>query len=467
MGLVYDNLLVYTGEGDLVNGLAESWEATGPTTYVYTLREGVQFSDGTAVTPEDVKFSIDMQSDETVASKGSFLFENVESVTVDGNDIIIELIAPDSLWKFIPSHMMTFIVSQADVEANLAAYGTPEHFPLGSGPYMVTEFVPDSHISMERNPYYSGDEPVFDTLRFPIIPDPQTRFLAMQNGDIDGTFRVPSEALSQWEGISEIASVPSFIFRGFTIDMDQEPFDDIHVRRALYYATNRDGIVTGLFPNQAITAETLNDPAMFAGILPQDEVDAGYEAMEVFDFDLDKAREELALSSVPDGFKMTINVPDGHAASDHLSQSVKDTWGQIGIEVELNVMPGGPRFQVILDHEPDLGVQLIGNLPDVPDPLLLLQLYYASDQAAAGGNNSSNLRDDAIDALIKTARESSDPVEAARLGLEIQQLAAAQVPIIPVLWSDYKIAMTPGWSLASANGFSMTHNFVAFIDPCG
>ena len=121
MGLVYDNLLAITGEGDLVTSAAVSWEAVGPTTYVYTLREGMLFSDGTPVTPEDVKFSIDMQSDEAVASKGSFLFENVESVTVDGNDIVVELISADSTWKFIPAHMMTYIVSQADVEANLAA----------------------------------------------------------------------------------------------------------------------------------------------------------------------------------------------------------------------------------------------------------------------------------------------------------------------------------------------------------
>ena len=197
MGLIYDNLLYYTGDGDLVNGAAESWVATSPTTYVYTLKEGLKFSDGTDVTAEDVKFSIDMQSDPAVASKGSFLFENVKEVTVDGQDITVELNSPDSLWKFIPSHMMTYIVSQADVEANLAAYGTPEHFPLGSGPYMVEEFVPDSHITLVRNPFYEGDAPSFDTIRFPIIPDPQTRFLAMQAGDIDGTFRVPSTALTQ------------------------------------------------------------------------------------------------------------------------------------------------------------------------------------------------------------------------------------------------------------------------------
>jgi len=109
MGLVQDNLLRYTGEGELVPSLASSWEATSPTTYVYTLQEGIKFSDGSDVTPEDVKFSIDLQSDPEVASKESYLFEVVDSVTVDGNDIIVELKSPDTQWKFLPSHMGTYI----------------------------------------------------------------------------------------------------------------------------------------------------------------------------------------------------------------------------------------------------------------------------------------------------------------------------------------------------------------------
>ena len=137
MGLIQDNLLRYTGEGELVPSLASSWEATSPTTYVYTLQEGIKFSDGSDVTPEDVKFSIDLQSDPAVASKESYLFEIVDSVTVDGNDVIVELKSPDSQWKFLPSHMGTYIYKQADVEANLDVVRHARALPIGSGPYMV------------------------------------------------------------------------------------------------------------------------------------------------------------------------------------------------------------------------------------------------------------------------------------------------------------------------------------------
>lgn len=467
MGLIYDNLLVYTGENELEESLAVSWEATSPTTYRYTVRDDAVFSDGTPVTVEDVAFSFEMQTDPDLGSRQSFLFEDVESITTEGNDVIIELSEPDSSWKFIPSHMGAYIIKKEHVEANFDSYGTPETLPIGSGPYMVEEFVPDSHVSLVRNPHYWGDPPPFDTVRFPVISDDQTRLLAMRSGDIDGTFNVPSSALQQWEEVSEVVTATAFIFRGLTIDMEDEedPFDDIHVRRALYYATDRESIVSGLFPGTAVPATTLSPPEMFEGELSEEEVESGFSDIEVFEFDLEAAREELAQSSVPDGFSMTINVPDGAQAAVDITQAVKETWEEIGVDVELNMMPGGPRFQIILDHEPNLGIQIIGNAPDVPDPAILPYQYYHSSQAATNGNNSSNLRDDDIDELLDSALTETDPPEAARLALEAQILASQEVPIIPVLWQDFKFAVREGWSMGPINGTSVTHNFVNSIDP--
>ena len=135
------------------------------------------------------------------------------------------------------------------------------------------------------------------------------------------------------------------MFRGLTLDMDQDPLSDIHVRRALYYATDREGIAEGLFPGQAVAANTLNMPDLFAGILPDDEITAGYDEIATFPYDIDKAKEEMAQSSVPDGFDITVNVPDDSTAAITIMQAVKESWSQIGVNVDLNLMPGGPRFQ--------------------------------------------------------------------------------------------------------------------------
>ena len=147
-------------------------------------------------------------------------------------------------------------------------------------------------------------------------------------------------------------------------------------------------------------------------------------------------------------------------------QAIKESWSQIGVNVELNLMPGGPRFQIILDHEPDLGVQIIGNVPDVPDPMQMLALYYDS---AAGGDQRQQLvelprrrgrRDDrrgeAVDRPGGSRRHRRSRSRPA---------AAEQVPIIPILWSDLKYALRSDWTAGPMNGFSISNNFLSEITP--
>lgn len=462
MGLIQDNLLVYTGDGKLAPSLAESWTAPDSTTYVYKLRSGAKFSDGHPVTTADVLFSLQLQTDSKYGSRESTLFANVDSATASGNTITIKLKQPDTLWKWLPSHMGFYIYEKSDVLANLASYGTPQHPPIGSGAYMVKEFVPDSHITLVHNPYYWGTKPQFDTITFQIIPDDNTRLLAMQNGQINGTFNPPGAASSQWAAAGAVSDMPAYIWRGLTLDMQQAPFSDIHVRRALYYATDRASIAQVVSPGRAKASTTLDDPALY-GALPSNTVTSGYNQVASYPFDIAKAKAELTQSSVPNGFTTTLNVPQESTPAKLIAQAIQASWAQIGVNLKLNLMPGGPRFQIILDHGPNLGVQVIGNLPDVPDPTELLWLYFASDQAAKDGNNSSNLRDAQIDSLIKRALVETDPVKAATLDMQIQQLASEQVPIVPILWQDNVVVVKKGWKVGPINAFSWSHNFVEAI----
>jgi peptide/nickel transport system substrate-binding protein len=462
MGLIQDNLLVYTGDGKLVPSLAESWTASDSTTYVYKLRSGAKFSDGHAVTADDVLFSLQLQTDPSYGARESTLFANVASASASGNAITIKLKQADTLWKWLPSHMGFYIYEKSDVTANLSSYGTPQHPPIGSGPYKVKDYVPDSHITLVRNPNYWGTKPQFDTITFQIIPDDNTRLLAMQNGQIDGAFNPPGAAIVQWAIAGNLSDMPAYIWRGLTLDMQQAPFSDIHVRRALYYATDRASIAQVVSPGRAAASTALDDPALF-GALPSGTVTSGYNQIASYPFDISKAKAELAQSSVPNGFTTTLNVPQGSAPAALISQAIQASWAQIGVNLKLNLMPGGPRFQIILDHGPNLGVQVIGNLPDVPDPTELPWLYFASDQAAKNGNNSSNLKDSQIDSLVSQALVETDPVKAANLDMQIQQLASQQVPIIPILWQDNTVVVKKGWKVGSINAFSWSHNFVEAI----
>ncbi len=461
MSLIQDQLLTYGEDGSLQSDLASSWEAPDPLTYIYTIRDDTKFSDGSPVTVEDVVYSLNLHLDAAVGSQLASLFGAVESVTGEGNKVTVKLKAPNSTWKFIPASIGGYIWKKSSVEANVANYGSPQVLPIGSGPYMVSEWVADSHVTLVRNPHYVGEAPQFDTVTFRVLPDDQTRFLAMQQGDIDGTMVVPTTALAQWKAVANVQDFPSYIWRGLTLDLETAPLDDIHVRRALNYAVNRDALATGLLAGLAVPSTTVNDPGIFAGALPQEEVDAAYAKVVSFDYDVAKAKEELAQSSQPNGFAITLNVPEDSAVIGQLAQAVKANWAEIGVDLTLNLMPGGPRFQVILDHEPGLGVQVIGNRPDAPDPAQMAEQYFSTAQAAKNGNNSSNLKDPAIDAVLEKALAATDPAETARQVLEAQIMASEHVPFVSLIWQRSVVALKQGWTM---DGLRPTWDMGVWVD---
>lgn len=462
MSLVQDRILKFGPDGSLQPDIASSWEAPDPLTYIYTIRADAKFSDGKPVTADDVAYSLNLHLDPKVGSQEASLLGSVASVVAEGDKVTVKLKEPSSLWKFMPASIVGYVWEKASVEANLANYGTPQVLPVGSGPYKVTEFVADSHVTLEQNPDYWGAKPQFDKITFRVIPDDQTRLLAMRSGDIDGTLNVPTTALAQWKQTATVVDFPSFIWRGLTLDMTEAPFDDIHVRKALNYAVDKDAIANGLLAGLASPATTVNDPGVFSGSLSADEVKAGYDKVLSFPFDLDKAKAEMAQSSVPSGFKATLNVPEDSAVIGQLAQALKQSWSKIGVDLTLNLMPGGPRFQVILDHKPNLGIQVIGNVPDAPDPAEMAFQYFSSKQAVVNGNNSSNFKDPAVDALLEQALQSTDAKQAAQLVLQAQAMASEQVPLVSLIWQKSVVAVKQGWTIDP--DFNAFWNMTEWID---
>ena len=463
MSLIQGQLLTFGPNGELQPGVAESWKATSPTVYEYTIRTDLKFSDGAALTAEDVAYSLNLHLDPKVASQEASLMSSVDSVKASGDVVTVTLKRANTLWQYLPAGIVGYVWQKSSVEADLSTYGTPQTLPIGSGPYMVSEFVPDSRVVLERNPNYTGDQPQFDKITLQVIPDEQTRFLAMQSGQIDGTFDVPATGFEQWKAAASVQTIPALVWRGLTLDMDQAPFNDIHVRRALAYATDREGIAQGLTPGLGRAATTINDPSVFSSALDQATIDASYAKLPAYSYDIDKAKAELAQSSVPDGFETTMNVPSDSATAVKIGQVLVENWAKIGVKLTLNPMPGGPRFQIILDHKPDLGVQIIGNVPDAPDPMELIEQYFSSAQAAKNGNNSSNFRDAGIDKLIEQAQADTDPKSAATTALQIQEMAAEQVPVIPILWGDAAMAVKQGWSADPPGAFYSTSLWLNLI----
>ena len=116
-------------------------------------------------------------------------------------------------------------------------------------------------------------------------------------------------------------------------------------------------------------------------------------------------------------------------------------------------MPGPARFQLILKHGPDLGIQLIGNIADVPNPIELPWLYYASDQAVRGGNNSSNFDNATVDKIINNGIVGTNVALVAKDALAAETIAAKDAAMDPMVYLDDVAATQGNLTLSNPGAF--------------
>jgi peptide/nickel transport system substrate-binding protein len=439
-----------TGEGSVV----QSWKATSATRYVYTIKKGIKFSDGSTLTAADVAFSMNVHRDPKTGSKMGDFFGNVASIRNRGNQVIVVLKKPNSNWQFTPAASPGLVYSQKDYKAKGANFGTPSGMPIGTGPYKFSEFTPNSRVVLVRNPYYKGKKYPWDKIVFPVIPDEQARLLALQSGQIDGTFAVPNNNIGTWIKIPnlKVGTYVSGGWRGFSIDVEDGPFKDVHVRRALAYSLNKPDINEALASSRGVVLDGLPPLLFIKGLLPAAEVNAALKKVNKYPYSLDDAKAELAKSAYPKGFTTTLNTPNGCPACLLLSQVLAQGASKIGITINLNPMPGPQRFQVILDHKPNLGIQVLGQAPDSPHPMQYLDLLYTSAHAQPGYENSANYKNATVDKLIAQGLQSSNLKVAARNALKVMQITSAQVPYIPVFMFPGAWAVKSGWEFKSSIG---------------
>jgi peptide/nickel transport system substrate-binding protein len=439
-----------TGEG----AVASSWRAVNPTTYTYTIRKGVKFSDGSTLTAKDVAFTMNLHRNKATGSKMADFFGNVSSITTKGNVVTVKLLKPDSNWQYTPAASPGLVYSQADYQRKGQNFGTPSGMPIGTGPYMFSSFAPNSQVTLTRNPYYKGKKYPWDKIVFPLIPDEQARLLALQSGQIDGTFAVPNNSIGTWVKSSgmRVGTYVSGGWRGFSIDVEDGPFQDLHVRRALAYSLDKPGINEALTSSRGKVLAGLPPLIFLKSILPQKEIDAALKKVPSYPYSVSDAKAELSKSAYPNGFSTTLNVPTGCPACLLLSQTLAQGAGKIGININLNMMPGPQRFQVILDHKPHLGIQVLGQAPDSPHPMQYLDLLYTSAHAAPGFENSANYKNATVDKLIAQGLQTQNMKVAARNALQVMQIVARDVPYIPVFMFPGAWAVRSGWEFKSSLG---------------
>jgi peptide/nickel transport system substrate-binding protein len=397
-------------------------------TYTIPLRKDVLFSDGTPMTAKDVKFSID-QNTKTAETGWGYVNNAIDTVNiVDDNTIDVVL---KYQWAPIIADLSMF--SNAIVQNNYGGKTAEAYYdaPVLTGPYMWGEWKRGQYLKLIKNPNYrQADKPYLDSVTWNVVPDANTRKLQLQGGqiDIDDT-----PDWSSFDSLGASTGITTYAFPSTQIDFlvpnqDREPFDDVHVRRAMAFAIDRQALVDAvLFGNGEVANSLLSPGTPF--------YDKNTEGPQ---YDLAKAKAELAQSSKPNGFSTTLLIPSGNANRATASQIIQDQLKVIGIDVEI-LQLDSTSFSSML-RPGDFDMVMLAWTMDIPDPDQWTTFALTPD---AGANQIfTNYLNPELVAINTQAQRSNDPAERAELYSQIQKITGESAFLSYLYYSPFAYAST-------------------------
>ena len=385
--------------------LAESWEvAADQVSWTFKLRKGVKFSDGSAFTADDVVWSIERAK----STQHKDLVITVKEVqALDPHTVKLVTIAPDGvlLNNFAQLLMLNkaYFTKVGDAEANLK--------PLGTGPYVCTEWVKEDHISLGVNPHYWGPKPPIENVRYRPISNAATRTAALLTGEIDLAMDIPVRDIKRVEDAKNLDLVTQPSLRVIymhidghrsptpAINLSKNPMTDIRVRQAISLAIDRKTIVRVAMNNNAYPTGQM----VVKGI-------RGYlDDMGVPEHNPEKAKKLLKEAGYEKGFTVSLDAPNGRYVNDaQVAQALASQLSKIGLTIDLRLHPKSTFFDYIRPGDKS-SLILTGWAEDVDAGAMSNVLFYSRGKNKGKGNsNRGHYANARFDQLLDDADATAD-----------------------------------------------------------
>ncbi|MFF2369383.1 ABC transporter substrate-binding protein [Agromyces sp. NPDC058110] len=445
-GQFLESLVSLDESGEVIPWLATEWQASDDgLTWDFTLREGVTFTDGTPLDAEAVKVNVEhLQDPATQSSTGYLALGKVASVEVVSDTVArFHLSTPDSALLESLTQPWTAIESPAGI-----ARGMEENClaPIGTGPFVVDEWVPQDHVSLVRNDDYAtgpadrahDGAPYLDGIEWRFIPDSASRYAALQAGEVDIIDNAQPDTLDQAAKsgtLVEIDAPRPGASNRIELNSGQAPFDDVRVREAFIRAADVNDGIDALFFG---TAE--RSYSVLSSVEP-----LAYSDDSLFSTDLDEANALLDEAGwterdadgirTKDGATLTVRFPvstnQSIPAEQSLFEQIQATAKEAGFDVQLEPLDLSGWYGALFAHEYEaVSAPYTKVGPDV------LRILYHSDSITPAPSgyfaNLAQLDDPELDALLTEAASESDPDARASLYEQAQQIILGGFYALPL-----------------------------------
>jgi len=433
---VYDTLIYQDPAiGEFVPGLAERWNVSADgLAYTFYLRQDVTFHDGTPFNAEAVHFNLArITSPDLASQKARFMLGPYERTeVVDDYTIRIHLNEPFAPLLEALSQVYLGMASPAAVEKWGDEYQLHQ---VGSGPFEFAEYVPGDHLLLRRNPDYNWGPSVYqhetaqvDEIEFRFFTDPATRSPALETGEADVMGEIPPQDVARLDASSDFRVEPAPIPGAslmFFMNTTRPPLDDIRVRQALLYGTDRQAIVSTVFRDTS--------PVAYG---PLAAVTWGYDqaVQDYYPYDPAQARALLAEASWSDsdgdgaldrnGEPLALDLYlMGWGSMPEVGQLLAAQWAELGIGVNSQVV-SYPEALAAADEGKHhlIPFNLSGSDPDI------LRKFFHSQ----AGFNWAKSSDADLDSWLEAAAQTSDRAERAALYSQVQRQVMDQALVVPI-----------------------------------
>jgi len=324
---VVQTLVTFDAKGQLQPVLATSWEFKDPKTVIFHLRQNVKFSNGEPFDANAVKYTFDR----IIGTDGAKFpvhssYSSVASVQViDPSTVQFNLNRVDPLLVKKTSGYQSAIVPPQYIQSKGEQYY--QTHPVGTGPYLMTDYKEGSSVTLQANPDYWGGAPKIQKVVFQFLPDPTSRVSAVEAGSVALAQMIPP---SQADAIKSLSGYTLGVAKTFTvyfvrIDVAHAPLNTEIARQAVNYAINKQEIISKILNGYGAMVNTVTVPTTF-----------GYDPnIDPYPYDPAKAKQLMAQAGIKPGTQLTFDYDGSNGQFAEVAQAMADYLNAVGFNVKL------------------------------------------------------------------------------------------------------------------------------------